>query len=156
MGQCKLSECRSHGRDCTIFSVSGCNKSLSSGLFFSFSGKSHALKPITALFCEQGSLKLSRFLKAQYAKSIYFLAKKKDKEDSLGYGSVPIATAGITPPWILTGPCHKQRFLELSTENLSALKPESLESKLAELHNHLSSDPFEKFITALISEAEKV
>lgn len=72
---------------------------------------------VRAQFQENGSLQLYKLLNAKVLHPMMTAAIAADKEDCLGRGAVPDHHAGVTAPWVLTGPPHMQRMMVLADKD---------------------------------------
>ena len=70
------------------------------------------MKKMNEQFCEDSSVQLREFLRADIAQPLTQLIAAHDAEDQLGYGKAPRYEAGMQRPgWEPTGAPHKQHFL---------------------------------------------
>ena len=77
--------------------------------------KSDSMREIRKRFEEESSVQLRHFLNKEWEEKIKRLTSEKDKLDRVGKGNPSLKyNVGEDSGWKVTGPSHKQRFLEYS------------------------------------------
>lgn len=85
-------------------------------------------------FCEESSVQLHSFLRADHAASIMASTTADDMSDELGAENAAGVNyeAGVRDGWRLVGPVHKQRFATCTPATTSAAGEEAEEAEEAE------------------------